>query len=61
MNENVRGFEIAVNNASLVRVVNGGTHLTEEPQSLARVQSLLITELRDGEAFHVFHHKVGPP
>lgn len=55
--EDVRRFEIAVNDRLLVRVLNTLTHLNEEIQTLADAERMAVTVLGDGSAGHVLHHE----
>ncbi len=59
--ENVRGLEVAMDDALLVRVLNGLAHLHKQPQPRLGREPRLIAKLRDAHAAHQFHHKVKPP
>jgi len=58
--QDVRGLEVAVDDAFLVRVLDGVTDLDEEVQPLARGAPVLIAVVGDLEAPHQFHDEVGP-
>jgi hypothetical protein len=58
--QHVRGLDVAVQDALLVRVLHGLAHLDEELQSLARREVALVAVLRDRDAAHELHHEVRP-
>src|SRR5262245_37790353 len=57
--QNVRWLEIPVNDALLVGMLHGRTDVKKELQSILRREIRLVTELRDRQALHQFHHEVG--
>src|SRR5207247_10341146 len=58
--EKVRGFEVAVDNSLLVRVLDSLADLDEQLQPLGRVEVVLIAVFRDPDAANQFHYKIGP-
>ena len=58
--QDIGGLDIAVNEAFLVRVLNGVADLDEEIQPLACGKLLLIAIVGDLYAPHQFHHEIWP-
>jgi hypothetical protein len=58
--ENVRGLEVAVNDALLMRVLNRLAHLHKKPEPRFRREPRFIAELGDAHTAHQFHHEVRP-
>src|SRR6185369_5646016 len=58
--KDVRRLEVAVNDAFLMRVLDGVTNLNEQFQSLVNGQILLIAVICDGNTAHQFHYEVRP-
>ena len=58
--ENVRGLEVAVDDAFLVRMLDRVTDLDEKLQPFRGGEVVSITKLGDADAFHQFHHEVRP-
>ena len=59
--EDVRGLEVAVDDALLVRVLHGLAHLDEELHPLPGVEPLPVGVVGDGHAADQLHHEVRPP
>src|SRR5262249_45024531 len=57
--ENVRWFQVTVDDCFLVCVLHRLTHPHEELQPLANSQFLFIAVIGDGQARYVLHHQVG--
>src|SRR3990170_217959 len=51
---------VPVNDALVVRVLDGLTQRNEQPQSLLRAQLVLVAVLGDGDTLDVFHREVRP-
>ena len=58
--QDVRRLDVAVNNALLMRVLDGMADEHEEPQSVGCGQSILIAVVDDRDTAHEFHHEIGP-
>jgi hypothetical protein len=58
--QHIRRFEIAVNHAFLVCVLNRATHRQKKFQSLADSDPIAVAVLRYGYAFYVLHYEVRP-
>ena len=58
--QDVRGLQVAVNDAFLVRVLKRGADLDEEVQPFLDAQSRGVAILGDRHALDVFHHEIGP-
>src|SRR2546425_6812247 len=56
--QNVRGFEVAMDDALLVGMLDGLADLREQIESLARGKILLVAVVRDLYAANEFHHEV---
>ena len=56
----VRGFQIAVDDALLVRMLDGTAHLKKERQPLACSEVMPIAVVRDRHTRNVLHDKVRP-
>ena len=56
--QNVRGFQVAMNNCFLMRVLHAFTYFCENKQALARRETLLVAVFGDGQALHILHGKV---
>jgi hypothetical protein len=59
--EHVGRFEIAVNDAFLVGVVNGSADFRKQLQPLPCVEPLRIAVLGDRRALHQLHHEIRLP
>ena len=59
--EDVRGLEVAVDDALLVGVIDGGADVAEQFEALAGVEIVLIAVVGDGDAVDQLHGEVGPP
>ena len=57
--EHVGRFDVAVDDALLVRVLDGVAHLPKEVQALSSAELFVVAELRYGRALDQFHHEVG--
>jgi len=57
--EHVARFDVAMDDALLVRVLNRFARLREEPQPIGDVQAVAIAVLRDRHARDVLHDEVG--
>jgi hypothetical protein len=57
--QNVRGLQIAMDDAVTVRVGNGMGDLLEQGQSVGQIQTVQLDVLRDGGPRDIFHDKVG--
>ena len=57
--ENIGGLEVAVDDLTLVRVLNGLEHLQEQPQPRADVEPLRVAPVGEQFALHVLHRQVG--
>src|SRR2546428_713207 len=55
----VRGLDVAVNDALLVRVLDGLTDLYEELKPVCGRKFVLIAELGDFDSAHQFHDEIG--
>jgi hypothetical protein len=51
----IRRFDVAMNDAFLVRVLNGVTNLDEKIEALARAQIVFVAVIGDALALHQFH------
>src|SRR5437773_1148877 len=58
--ENVGGFQIAVDDPLLVRVLDGRTYLHEQVQPLRHTQPRGVAILGDRHALDVLHDEEGP-
>ena len=56
----IGGFDVAVNDALVVRVLDGVTDIDEQFEPLRGRQTVLVAEFGDGHAFDQFHHEIGP-
>ena len=59
--QHVGGLEIAVNDSLLMGVLDRVTDVLEQCQSLAKIQPMLVTVLRDRHTLDHFHHEIGSP
>jgi hypothetical protein len=59
--EDVRGLDVAVDDALLVRVLDGLANLDEQSEPGRGAEVVLIAVVRDGNPAHQFHHEVGSP
>ncbi len=59
--QNVGGFEVAVDDALVVGVLNGLANRNEQLQALAGGKLLLVAVVGDLDPAHQFHDKIGPP
>ena len=59
--EDIRGFDIAMDDTFVVRVLDGLAHHLEELQPFLGGKVLAIAVVGDGNALHVLHHEVGAP
>ena len=60
VDENIAGFEIPVNNAFLMGVLNSVANLFEELKSSIDGKLILVTEFGERESFHQLHRKERP-
>src|SRR5262249_26094215 len=58
--EDIAGLEVAVDDAVLMRVLNGLANGDKEFQALARSKATLVGVLRNRDALDELHHKEGP-
>ena len=58
MNENVGGFQIPVQDAFLMRVLNGVAHLKEQLEPRVDWKRVQIGERRNGRAIDVLHREI---
>jgi len=58
--ENVRWFEVAMNDALLMRMLDGVANLCEQFQPLLCGEIILVAVLRDFDPAHQFHDEVRP-
>jgi hypothetical protein len=58
--EDVRGLEVAVQDALEMRVLDGMAYALEELEAAARRDAVLVAVLRDRHAGHELHHEVRP-
>ncbi len=58
--QNIGGFEIAVNHALLVRVLHGSADLAKQLKPRVERQMVPITVGRNRYTVHEFHDKIGP-
>jgi len=56
--EDVRGLEVAMNDAFLMRVLHGVANLDHEFETFAQRKLVLIAVIGDANATHQFHHEV---
>ena len=57
--EDIRGFDIAMDDATFVRILQSGGDLLGDLQGFVDAQLLLLLDLvADGIPFHVGHHEV---
>ncbi len=56
--KNVRGFQVAVDDALLVRVLDGAADLREQFEPLLCREFFLVAVLSDFDPAHQFHHEV---
>src|SRR5438270_3688989 len=54
-NQNVRGFQVTMNDRFLVRVLDTFTHVYEQPQSFLNSQSFFVAIVGDRKAIDVLH------
>ena len=59
--QHVRGLQVAVNDAFLVRMLDALTDLREQSKTLNRAQTMSVTVCRDRLPLDVRHGKVRPP
>lgn len=53
-------LDISVNDALVVRVLDGLTQRNEQPQSLFCTQLVLVAVFGDRDTLDIFHREVGP-
>ena len=58
-NQDVRGFDVAVNDALLMGVLDRMADLDEQRESLSSIELILIAVVGDSNTAHQFHHEVG--
>jgi hypothetical protein len=58
--EDVRRLDVAMDDALLVRVLDGVADLDEQIQPLLWSRLVLVAVIRDAHAAHQFHHEVRP-
>ena len=58
--ENIRGLQVAMNEALLVRVLDGGTELNEQAHAFFGAEQVLIAMPRDRAASDQFHDEKRP-
>src|SRR5687768_2047113 len=58
--EDVRGFDVAMDDSFLVRVLDGGADLDEKFQTFARGEFVLVAVFGDARAAHPFHDERRP-
>ena len=59
--EDVRGFDVTVNDPFLMGVLNGLANLDKQFQAFAGIQVILVAILRYFDSPDQFHHKKWPP
>ena len=58
--QDVRGLDVAMDDALLVRVLDGVTDLHEQVEPLGGGEMFPVAVVVDADALHQFHHEVGP-
>ncbi len=58
--ENIRRFDIAMNDSFLMGVMHPFADISKQPEPLLNIESILITVSSDGHALDVFHYEVRP-
>jgi hypothetical protein len=58
--KNVGRFDVPMDDAFLMRVLNGLAHVDEKLLSLLGVESLLVTETGYGNSLDQLHHEIRP-
>ena len=58
--QDVRWFDVAVNDSLLVRMLDGLANLDEQVETFAGAEIVLIAVIGDFDPAHQFHHEVGP-
>src|SRR5215831_1015741 len=58
--QNVRWFDVAMNDPFLVRVLDSRTDLQDEIQPLTHRQTPLVAKLSNGQALNQLHDEVRP-